>query len=191
MNQVKKRSNIEEVEVSFFGKILELEMPAVEKGHIKYKVPFEVEFNSSWKITHTCGNCNKEVSFGKDYETHVTGYTGFNDMDSEKYKPAFLKNIVSLFKNLKLEQVNGIYYINRVDFEYVSDLQRMTSVSPVLYTCPNCKTDYLARFIIGDPVAPEKGIPNGYTGEFSVDEIVQIEKADCKSFLNVMGENKI
>lgn len=192
MNQINKRSNIEDVYVSFFGKVLEPKMKSATElpFNSKNKVPFEVEFNSSWKISHECKNCLQNVSFGQDYETHATGYTKFNNMDSRSYKTEFLNNIVQLFKNLELRAVNGVYYINSLNFEYVSDLQRMTSLSPILYHCPHCKTEYLARFGIGVPQAPEKGNSTGYTGNIFVDEIIQIEIPNAKGFVGLLEEKK-
>ncbi|MCS3797832.1 hypothetical protein [Niastella sp. OAS944] len=193
MSQINKRANIEEVYVHFFGKVLEpkMKLPTELPYNSKNKVPFEVEFNSSWKISHECKNCFRNVSFGEDYETHAAAYTKFNNMDSRNYKTEFLNNIVQLFKNLELRAVNSVYYINSLNFEYVSDLQRMTSLSPILYHCPHCKTEYLARFGIGVPQAPEKGNPMGYTGNIFVDEIIQIETANDKGFAGLLEENKI
>lgn len=193
MNQINKRSNIKDVSVSFFGKVLEPKMTSATElpFNSKNKVPFEVEFNSSWKISHECKNCFQNVSFGEDYETHATGYTKFNNMDSRNYNTEFLNNIVQLFKNLELRAVNGVYYINSLNFKYVSDLQRTTSLSPILYHCSHCKTEYLARFGIGVPQAPEKGNSTGYTGRIFVDEIIQIETANAKGFVGLLEENKI
>lgn len=193
MDQIKKISNIEDVYVSFFGKVLQQEMycPTELPFTSKNAIPFQVDFNSSWKISHECNYCYQTVSFGEDYETFATGYTAFKKMDSGNYNTNFLSKIVQLFKNLKLGAVDGVYYINSTTFEYVSDLQRTTSLSPILYHCPHCKTEYLARFGIGYPWPPEKTNPSGYIGIIFVDEIIQIETANAKSFVRLLEENKI
>jgi hypothetical protein len=113
------------------------------------------------------------------------------DLHSEKYTLAFLNNITLLFKGLKLTMVNEVYYLNRLDFQYNSDLQRTTPDAPILYNCAHCKTEYLARVRIGFPQAPEKPMPQGTTGKICIDEIIQIEATGARNFATVLKESRL
>lgn len=191
-HQIKRKSNVDFVYVTLFGGPLvpDLEHSIEEIVNRKYAIPAKVEFNSSWKINHLCGNCHEQVSFGEHYG-RTREFEFIEELNSINYSLDFLKNLTSLFSGLKLGVVNGESYINRTDFHYEYDMQRMTSVEPVLYNCANCKTEYLANIRIGLPLYPEKNMPFGMLGAICIDEILQIAVEGNKRFAEVAEENKV
>lgn len=192
MQRIKKKSNIGSVFVNLFGNTLAREMNSI--GSVvneKYEIPFEIEFNSSWRVSHSCGNCHHEVSFGENYDAGTKEYKLIKGLNSTNYTLDFLNNLILLFNGLELGKVNGEFYLNRQDFQYEFDIQRMTSVAPILYNCPNCKTEYLAIIRVGMPQLPERNMPSGIVGKICIDEIIQIEVEGSKRFIEVAEERSV
>ena len=143
MNEINIKSTIGSVTINLSGNMLIPEITETVPGikNMQATIPAEFQFNSSWQVSHLCGTCNNEISFGENYssDSYSASYKIISKLDTQHFRLSFLENIIALFNNLEAGAVNGVFYINRKDFVYEFDMQRMTSESPVFYTCPSVR----------------------------------------------------
>jgi hypothetical protein len=163
-----------------------------ESGEHLASTPFSFLFNCSWKVEHKCCNCAQAVSFGlgsqsanSDVRTHQFGY-----LCSKYYLEDFLKVFPQLFSSTELKEWEGkLFVISDNIFE--PDYPITSSIEPMLYNCPVCNADFLARIRIGYPLLPEKNMPGGMLGKIFIDEIVYVKVDGDKHFIDLIEENKV
>ncbi len=171
--------SVKEGYIDFFGKkLIDTTLQIDKKAGQKLALPFQFNFNSGWKFTHSCCNCKSDVYISENFETKNKNFKIIPNIDSSNYDISLVKRIALLFKSLDAINVDGIFYLNRNDFDYTFDFQRQSSVHLTCYYCFDCRTEYLGVIRIGYPLIPEKNIPLGKLGQIHVIEVVSLETKD-------------
>ena len=158
-------------------------------------IPFTFLYNCSWKIEHECCSCMQPISFGLHYNSSESqwpkvSYQQLKYLCSKYYKDDFLKLFPLLFSSTELREWKGKLFVIS-DNIFDSDFPVTSSIEPIVYNCPACKADYVARIRIGPPLEPERDMPQGRVGKIFIDEIVQVKVDEDKHLLELAEENKI
>jgi hypothetical protein len=132
---------IHNIDYQTFGKALVKEL-VKEDIRNSSLIPVSFKFNSNWNIKFTCEKCKKEVLISEDYENQTKTFSTFSNLNSKNYSMIFLEDIAKILSNLALVVINGVSYINRVDFNYQFEFQRISSFTPSISMCTNCDTSY-------------------------------------------------
>ena len=150
--------NITEFKIEYYGEafLKDFNVELIDKNQT-LSIPTILQFNSSWKITHTCDNCHKDVVFIEDSRKPERNYNIINNINSNFRADTFLKEVCAIFPKLEQVELEGIKYINRTDFIYQFDIQRKTSVELMHHRCKNCDSDYIGIIRIGYPLERERG----------------------------------
>jgi hypothetical protein len=188
-NNIIKCQNIEQVNFNYFGKKLintSLEQP--EKGLNNNILPFYFLYNSNWKINHVCPNCSNNVEIFENFENFTKNYTMLSMVSSKLYSENFIKNLDSVFNKIKIVEIDGVLYLNYIDFEYTLDMQRKSSISLTYYKCENCDLYFLGLYGFAYPLEPDKGNNFGELGSVSIREIISIKSE--KPFSEILEDEK-
>ena len=186
-------NKIYEVNLNLYGTpILKGIQDKQKNGNIdNIAIPFEFEYNGSWKITHMCSSCQSEITFGDRFDNlYVTreNYNVSKTLFSRYYNVSFLDSIAKVFSDLKLFKPNSseYHFITPKDFNdpNVIDLFIPTK-SIIYYNCFNCNAEYLCLFRQGFPMEPEPNNPRGRLGTIFIDEIINIKVKEGDSFLKL------
>jgi hypothetical protein len=172
--------NIKEFRIEYYGE------PFLKDENIQFtnelqahRVPVNLDFNSPWRIIHDCSNCGEEVEFIENSQKPERNYNTIKNINSNYRNIEFLNEVCSVFPNLELIELEGIRYVNRIDFDYQFDLQRKSSVELKYHICKSCNSPYLSIIRIGYPLEAEKGIKSRFGGI----EVIQITNLDEEHIL--------
>ena len=142
----------------------------------KIVIPFEIEYNSGWKMDIVCKSCENQMSLEFDSETKSTNYTHLKELNSKNYSLKDLNFFSNRIPNTELFEVDGVYYLNRTDFNYVDEIQRKSAVRPILKSCEHCGCDYLIDLRIKSPMPSDRDDPFGSLGHLILSSITVNDK---------------
>lgn len=143
--------------INFFGKnyLDDIDVEVIG-SEVNFQLPKNLNFNSNWEIIHDCLNCENQVTFTENLENQFRNYKSIIDVNTSKRSYKFLEKVISLFPNLKIVKLNGVYYVNRTDFEYTHEIQKVSSIELKLHKCKYCYANYLSIIRIGGPIPVER-----------------------------------
>ena len=183
--------SIKRIGVILYGKkIINDNLPVLRNEQRNITIPNHFKFNSNWIITFECLKCKSTLQFGQNFENNKIELTRIENLNSKSYNSTFLEIFLILFENLELNKVDNTLYLNRKDFNYEFDFQKMSSVSFLYYCCDLCSYEYLAKIRIGLPQLPERNIPFGEYGIVEIDEIINVKTSDGKMFTQLVSDNR-
>lgn len=142
------------------------------------EIPTSFEFNSNWKVEHSCLSCGIPVVIGQNFDLGKSNFSRVKNINTFGYTREFLQEIAALFDTVELVTIDKVFYLNRTDFEYHFDFQRTSSTDVTHYTCDSCHADYLALILVGSPEMPEKGMVQGRVGRVEFVDSVMIETSN-------------
>ena len=189
-----KTGNILNVTYTLYGERLSEEI--AEKGELEkhdISIPFSFLYNSNWKVEHECAKCKHTVSFGLHVDSGKkfnTNYLQLDNICSVYYDNNFLKEFPALFSSTQLKEFEGEYFVIE-DGIFDPFFPISTSIEPILYNCPECKTQYMARMKKASPLLPDRNMPFGKPGKIIIDEIIQVEVEGGKSIIDFEKESSI
>lgn len=164
---------VKQVYVHYFGDRLLNAYPAeLQPSPFLVQIPGEFEYNSGWKLIHSCPRCSNEVTIFEDFNKQERNFRWISRLNSNKHSKTLLLEVCKMLSKLVLVEISGVLYINRVGFNYQFDFQRKASVNLLLYKCLNCNSVFLGNFKIGYPLFPEFDKPKGKIGKIILEELV-------------------
>jgi hypothetical protein len=167
------KSKIHNGVLNYFGKkLIETNLP--ESEVFELDIPLYFSFNHSWDLCHKCANCVNEVSICEDFEKQTRTFKFITGIDSSKYDIKVINDIIQIFNELELVEIDGVKYINRKDFNYEFEFQRKSSTSLIEYSCNACSSIYLGIMRCSYPLQPEKNLIEGKLGKVEIDEIFEV-----------------
>ncbi|MFC0182628.1 hypothetical protein SAMN04515674_101595 [Pseudarcicella hirudinis] len=190
---IEKITKVKEAGYSVYGDPLLKDLKEQpESGNFKAELPFQFKYNSSWQVGHTCEKCSKQVLFGEEADSDgrllPKSFDTLKYLCSKYYKKDFLKDFVKIFEATELKKFEEKYYVIS-DSIFEEDYPVTSSITPLFYSCPNCKAEYLVRFRQGYPYAPDAGKPEGMPGTIFIDEIVFVKTKGNKKIMELIREN--
>lgn len=169
--------DFDKVSYEFFGESLLDTYPVSKRDcSVELKLPNQFRFNSSWRINHNCHKCGRLVSWVNDFERQWTSFKVTKQITSKHYSQKVLSGVCGHFRSLQLTELSGVTYIHRTDFEYVSIIQKMTSIDLKVQKCSNCDELFLGFLLIGLPRFPDNSAPKGNMGTVSIKQIIGVNK---------------
>ncbi len=142
-------------------------------------------------IEHRCLRCSNTTVFDHNYANREFSYVLVENLNTEYFRIDILEVFVKLLDNIEVREIDNVYYLNKLDFNYEYNIQRMSSVAPVTYACVNCLAEYIAILRIGLSVNPDRGLPFGEIGRIYIGGITQVEVEGGKQFMDLVEEYKV
>jgi len=101
---ISKTSVVTVTNIILFGEPLSdrLTAPSVQQEnglHENCQLPYQIEFNGYWELSHSCSCCGTQISFGCFDKKGITGFRKIKGLSSKFTDTAYLKEITNLFSS--------------------------------------------------------------------------------------------